>query len=147
MRCAALNSWRALWTCLGTIPKGQRRNSPKTTPTADFDHTNVLNAPCSNVTGCSGATTAKACGACQSPARIRLACAGQQLRNYTGQDGTPVTFSLPVDMATLKAEHFRWRYADGSTRAVGCALPRGAGESEAASALAPLFLFVVVVET
>ena len=53
----------------------------------------------------------------QSPMGLAVACHGQQLHNTTGQDGTPVTFSLPVDIASVSAAHFRWLFADGSTRA------------------------------
>ena len=48
----------------------------------------------------------------------------------TSQDATPVTFNLPVDMSSLKAEHFEWGFPDGSTRKPHCALPGGAPANE-----------------
>ena len=66
----------------------------------------------------------------QSPLRLAMACHGQQLQNTTGQDGTPVTFSLPVDIASVSAAHFRWLFADGSTRAPGCVIHGGAPANE-----------------
>eukprot|EP00927_Polykrikos_kofoidii_P068053 TRINITY_DN63449_c0_g1_i1.p1 TRINITY_DN63449_c0_g1~~TRINITY_DN63449_c0_g1_i1.p1 ORF type:complete len:379 (+),score=45.34 TRINITY_DN63449_c0_g1_i1:62-1138(+) len=83
-------------------------------------------------TDCSGKTSRETCGGCQPPAVIGFAClAGwSRLGNTTSQDGTPVTFSMPVDTSTVKAEHFQWRFADGSTRVAGCALAGGAPASE-----------------
>ena len=83
-----------------------------------------------NTTTCSGSTTTTPCGACRKPNAIAVACIGQDLHNHTGQDGTPVTFSLPVVMDTVKAEHFLWTFADGTSRSPGCAIPHGqpAGE-------------------
>jgi hypothetical protein len=66
----------------------------------------------------------------QSPLGLAVACHGQQLHNTTGQDGTPVTFSLPVDIASVSAAHFRWLFADGSTRAPGCVIHGGAPANE-----------------
>jgi hypothetical protein len=72
------------------------------------------------------------CGACKSPSAIRLACLGQAtMTNFTGRDATPVTFSLPVDTSTAKAEYFRWHFSDGSTRTAECAIRGGAPASEA----------------
>lgn len=52
------------------------------------------------------------------------------MSNSTSQDGTPVTFNLPVDMTTVKAEHFEWGFQDGTKRKAACAIPGGrpAGE-------------------
>jgi len=52
------------------------------------------------------------------------------MSNSTSQDGTPVTFNLPVDMTTVKAEYFEWAFQDGTKRKAACAIPGGrpAGE-------------------
>ena len=84
-----------------------------------------------NITTCSGSTTTTPCGACRKPNAIAVACIGQHLHNHTGQDGTPVTFSLPVVMDTVKAEHFLWTFADGTSRSPGCAIPHGQPAGEA----------------
>jgi len=86
--------------------------------------------PVINVTQADGSTTAEACDACQTPLALALACHGQGMHNSTGQDGTPVTFSLPVDMGSVEASHFQWTFSDGTTRAAACAIRNGnpAGE-------------------
>lgn len=80
-----------------------------------------------STTDCSGRTTPQRP---QTPLRLAVACHGQQLHNFTGQDGTPVTFSLPVDISSVQASHFRWLFADGSTRAPGCIIHGGAPANE-----------------
>lgn len=52
------------------------------------------------------------------------------MSNSTSQDGTTVTFNLPVDMTTVKAEYFEWAFQDGTKRKAACAIPGGrpAGE-------------------
>ena len=89
-----------------------------------------------NTTDCkTGKTTLEPCGACTTPTRLQAACLGQPLRNHTGQDGTPVTFNWPVDMSSLKAEHFEWVFEGPNNtttaRPAGCAIPRGGPASEA----------------
>eukprot|EP01049_Picozoa_sp_SAG25_P005754 SAG25_NODE_403_length_8470_cov_48.785506_4_plen_361_part_00 len=81
-----------------------------------------------STTDCRGRTTTHLP---MSPVQLLVACHGQQLHNQTSQDGTPVTFSLPVDMSTVDASHFRWTFADGSTRAVGCVIHGGLPANEA----------------
>ena len=89
-----------------------------------------------NTTDCRGRTTAFYG---RSPLRMKLLCHGQQLHNVTSQDGTPVTFSLPVDVSSVEASHFRWVFADGSTGAVGCVVP-GAGPASEPNELQSLAL-------
>lgn len=84
-----------------------------------------------NTTTCSGTTTITPCGACRNPRQMAVACIGQHLTNHTGQDGTPVTFNLPVVVDTVKAEHFLWTFADGTSRSPGCAIPDGQPAGEA----------------
>ena len=81
-----------------------------------------------NTTDCHGRTTTHLP---MSHVQLLVACHGQQLHNQTSQDGAPVTFSLPVDMSTVDASHFRWTFADGSTRAVGCVIHGGLPANEA----------------
>ena len=78
-----------------------------------------------------GTKTEESCAACGvKPAALALACIGQGMTNTTGRDGTPVTFSLPVDMSTVKAEYFQWTLSDGRTNVAECATTNGrpAGE-------------------
>lgn len=72
-----------------------------------------------NVTNCDGSVTPKT-GA--TPQQIGAACIGQNLKNTTSQDGTPVTFSWPVDVTTVKPEYFEWTFLDGTKRSPGCAI-------------------------
>ena len=83
-----------------------------------------------SITDCSGKTTKKANAAILPPQAMKAACNGQNLKNATGQDGLPITFNYPVDMSTVKAEHFVWHFPDGTSRAAACAIPNGrpAGE-------------------
>ena len=67
---------------------------------------------------------------CVTPQQLKLACAGQGATNFTGRDGTPVTFSHPVDMDTVKPEHFAWHLSDGRVVAADCAFPNGAPAAE-----------------
>eukprot|EP00939_MAST-03C_sp_MAST-3C-sp1_P003359 g3359.t1 len=52
------------------------------------------------------------------------------MKNHTGRDGTPVTFSLPVDVKSVKAEYFVWTFSDGSTSRAECATPNGGPANE-----------------
>ena len=67
---------------------------------------------------------------CISPTQLKLACTGQGAQNFTGRDGTPVTFSHPVDMSTVKPEHFAWHLSDGRVVTADCAFPKGAPAAE-----------------
>ena len=59
------------------------------------------------------------------------ACRGQKTAtNFTSQDATPVTFNWPVDMATVDASDFEYRFADGSAHAATCVVPHGLPASE-----------------
>lgn len=99
---------------------------PKCVGVPDIHAAAEWGCPIVKVTDCSGKTTNNTCNACKSPRTIGMTCAGQGWRNnYTAQDGTPVTFNLPVDMSTVKADHFQWRFKDGSTRLASCAIPNG----------------------
>ena len=55
---------------------------------------------------------------------------GQGIKNTTSRDGTPVTFSWPVDVGTVKAEYFRWHFSDGTARNAECAVPHGGPSGE-----------------
>lgn len=78
-----------------------------------------------------GAPSEEMCGACMSPQQLGAVCTGQGMTNTTARDGTPVTFSLPVDMGSIKAEYFQWTLSDGRTTTAECAMPRGAPAAEA----------------
>mmetsp|Transcript_40706 Transcript_40706/g.72850 ORF Transcript_40706/g.72850 Transcript_40706/m.72850 type:complete len:426 (-) Transcript_40706:266-1543(-) len=87
--------------------------------------------PIVNVTQEDGSTEEETCNACKAPPTGILAtCAGQGMTNGTGRDGTPVTFSLPVDMESLKASYFRWTLSDGRQTHAECAVPNGGPAAE-----------------
>merc|ERR1711871_310585 len=47
---------------------------------------------------------------CVTPQQLKLACTGQGATNFTGRDGTPVTFSHPCCRTERRADHrHRWR--------------------------------------
>ena len=113
-----------LYRCIGT---------PSTADGARWGCAIDQVAPCGG-----GAPVATLCRGCKPPAAIGLACLGQRAANHTSQDGTPVTFNLPVDMTTVKAEHFVWGFPDGTTRAASCVIRQGqpAGEPNEQQTLA-----------
>ena len=87
--------------------------------------------PIINVTQKDGRAEEETCNACKArPANILAICAGQGLKNATGRDGTPVTFSLPVDMESLNASFFRWTLSDGRQTHAECAFPNGGPAAE-----------------
>ena len=87
--------------------------------------------PIINVTQTDGSTEEETCNACKArPANILLVCASQGLKNATGRDGTPVTFSLPVDMESLNPSFFRWTLSDGRQTHAECAFPNGGPAAE-----------------
>lgn len=86
--------------------------------------------PVVSVPQCGGSPLTKTCGPCQTPTNIGFACRGQATTNTTGQDGTPVTFNLPVDVTSVLGSHFMWHFADGSTRTAECAIPNGGPANE-----------------
>ena len=87
--------------------------------------------PIVNVTQKDGSAEEETCSACKTqPANILAICAGQGLKNATGRDGTPVTFSLPVDMESLDASFFRWTLSDGRQTHAECAFPNGGPAAE-----------------
>mmetsp|Transcript_40581 Transcript_40581/g.107550 ORF Transcript_40581/g.107550 Transcript_40581/m.107550 type:complete len:349 (-) Transcript_40581:85-1131(-) len=104
---------------------------PKCIGVPDVATASSWGCPVMNITDCSGATSTQTCGACITPRAVSMGCFRQDLRNDTSQDGTPVTFSLPVDVNSVKPQHFQWRFADGSTRTAGCAIRGGNPASEA----------------
>ena len=65
-----------------------------------------------------------------SPQQVQVACSGQNMTNFTARDGTPVTFSLPVAMDSVKAEYFQWVMSDGTSRTAECAIPNGGPANE-----------------
>lgn len=103
---------------------------PRCVGVSNMDEARKFGCPLVNVTARDGSTTEKTCDACKSPNTIRLACIGQGMKNHTGRDGTPVTFSLPVDVKSVKAEYFVWTFSDGSTSRAECATPNGGPANE-----------------
>eukprot|EP00940_MAST-03C_sp_MAST-3C-sp2_P002289 g2289.t1 len=87
--------------------------------------------PVINVTTSDGSLMEKTCDACQTPATIKIGCLGQGMTNSTARDGTPVTFSHPVDMKSVKAENFVWHFSDGSSSHAECAIRNGGPAVEA----------------
>jgi hypothetical protein len=96
----------------------------------DVDTAVSWGCPVDSITDCTGATTKKAGAGSKSSALIQFACAGQNLKNSTSQDGMPVTFNFPVDMNSLKPDHFVWHFPDGTSRAAACAIKNGGPASE-----------------
>ena len=87
--------------------------------------------PIVNVTQKDGSAEEETCSACHAqPANILAICAGQGLKNATARDGTPVTFSLPVDMESLNPLFFRWTLSDGRQTHAECAFPNGGPAAE-----------------
>ena len=74
-----------------------------------------------NVTQKDGSAEEETCSACHAqPANILAICAGQGLKNATARDGTPVTFSLPVDMESLNPSFSRWTLSVGRQTHAEC---------------------------
>jgi len=86
--------------------------------------------PLINFADCAGNTETNLGGGCVSPHAVSAACLGQGVRNNTGLDGTPVTFNWPVDMSSLKHDHFQYNFADGSTTIASCAIAGGGPANE-----------------
>eukprot|EP01062_Namystynia_karyoxenos_P077805 TRINITY_DN7914_c0_g1_i1.p1 TRINITY_DN7914_c0_g1~~TRINITY_DN7914_c0_g1_i1.p1 ORF type:complete len:346 (+),score=73.44 TRINITY_DN7914_c0_g1_i1:65-1102(+) len=82
-----------------------------------------------NVTQCGGAAQQV------TPAlmlnQLRGACLGQGLpRGVQELDATPVTFSLPVDVGSLRADMFQWTLGNGRNSTPYCVVPGGGPAGE-----------------
>jgi MFS family permease len=63
-----------------------------------------------------------------SPFKLGAMCFRQHLSSTTMQDGTPITFNLPVLASSLDAHYFVWHLKNGSTVKPGCATLKPANE-------------------
>lgn len=86
--------------------------------------------PIINVSQANGSVAEATCGPCIPPQALALVCTGQAIKNTTSRDATPVTFSLPVDTNTVKAEFFMYHFSDGTSHTAECAIPRGGPAGE-----------------